>query len=185
MLLGAVAGLLTARRRLFGHLVFWAMAAVSLVAAMSRPDFTPLSLLPLAVGVVVWAVLLDYLTGAAQPRAPRVEASRRRFLLTTGGVAVAAVAVAAGGRLVGQGRRAVETSRGPAPAARHGRHRPRGRRDRCPRGPDALAGAERRLLPDRHRPGGAAVDPADWKLRIHGLVDREIEITYGSSSPGG
>ena len=37
VLLGAVAGLLTARRSLFGHLVFWAMAAVSLVAAMSRP----------------------------------------------------------------------------------------------------------------------------------------------------
>ena len=35
VLLGAVAGLLTARRTLFGHLVFWAMAAVALVAAMT------------------------------------------------------------------------------------------------------------------------------------------------------
>ena len=66
--LGAVAGLLTARRRVFGHLVFWAMAAVALVAAMTRPDFTPYSLLPLAVGVIVWTVLLDFLTTSARPR---------------------------------------------------------------------------------------------------------------------
>jgi DMSO/TMAO reductase YedYZ molybdopterin-dependent catalytic subunit len=177
VLLGAVAGLLTARRRVFGHLVFWAMAAVSLAAAMSRPDFTPLSLLPLAVGVVVWAVLLDYLTGAATPR-PTVEASRRRFLLTTGGVALASVAVAAGGRLVGQGRRAVETSRAllrlPVTAGT------------VPAG--AETGAPQGLTPwrvpndDFYRIDTAlvvpAVDPVDWKLRIHGLVDREIQLTY-------
>jgi DMSO/TMAO reductase YedYZ molybdopterin-dependent catalytic subunit len=177
LLLGAVAGLLTARRRLFGHLVFWAMAAVSLVAAMSRPDFTPLSLLPLAVGVLVWAVLLDYLTGVATPR-PGVEPSRRRFVLAAGGVALAAVAVAAGGRLVGQGRRAVETSRRllklPVTAGR------------VPAG--AQPGAPAGLVPWRVPNGDfyridtalvvPAVDPAGWKLRIHGLVDREVEISY-------
>ena len=36
VLLGAVAGLLTGAARCSAHLVFWAMAAVSLVAAMSR-----------------------------------------------------------------------------------------------------------------------------------------------------
>ncbi len=177
ILLGALAGVLTARRTLYGHLVFWAMAAVSLVAAMSRPDFTPLSLLPLGVGVIVWTVLLDYLTGAAKPR-PTLEASRRRFLLSTGGVAVAAVAVAVGGRLVGRTRRAVEASRallrlpvttGAVPAG-------------------ADAGAPAGMAPWRV-PNGSfyridtalvvpAVDPDAWRLRIHGLVDREIELSY-------
>lgn len=175
--LGALAGVLTARRPLFGHAVFWAMAVVALVAAMSRPDFTPLSLLPLGVGVVVWTILLDYLTGTARPR-PTLEASRRRFLLSSGGVAVAAVAVAAGGRLVGRSRAAVESSRrllrlpvtrGAVPAG-------------------ATSGAPAGLAPwrapndDFYRIDTAlvvpAVDPASWRLRIHGLVDREITISY-------
>ena len=172
ILLGALAGVLTARRTLYGHLVFWAMAAVSLAGAMSRPDFTPLSLLPLGVGVIVWTVLLDYLTGAAKPR-PTLEASRRRFLLSSGGVAVAA-----GGRLVGRTRRAVEASRallrlpvttGAVPAG-------------------AESGAPAGMAPWRV-PNGSfyridtalvvpAVDPDAWRLRIHGLVDQEIEISY-------
>ena len=120
MLLGAVAGLLTARRTLFGHLVFLAMAAVALLAAMTRPDFTPYPLLPLAVGVVVWIVLLDYLTGTAQARAPSLVASRRRFLLSAGGVARRRARrrrSAAG--FVGPVARAVEAARAAAAAAGH------------------------------------------------------------------
>ena len=111
--LGAVAGLLTARRRVFGHLVFWAMAAVALVAAMTRPDFTPYSLLPLAVGVIVWTVLLDFLTdlGPAPAHGARVAApvpaQRRRRRRGRAGRR-------AGSRFVGRGRQAVETT---APAA--------------------------------------------------------------------
>jgi DMSO/TMAO reductase YedYZ molybdopterin-dependent catalytic subunit len=131
----------------------------------------------LGVGVVVWTILLDYLTGAARPR-PTMEASRRRFLLNSGGVAVAAVAVAAGGRLVGRSRAAVESSRrllrlpvtrGAVPSA-------------------AARGAPAGLVPwrvpnnDFYRIDTAlvvpAVDPASWRLRIHGLVDREVTIGY-------
>ena len=152
------------------------MAVVALVAAMSRPDFTPLSLLPLGVGVVVWTILLDFLTGAARPR-PTLEASRRRFLLNAGGVAVAAVAVAAGGRLVGRCRAAVEASRRllRLPVTRGAV--PAGADERSLGRPGAVAGAEQRLLPDRHRAGACPRStPASWRLRIHGLVDREITI---------
>jgi DMSO/TMAO reductase YedYZ molybdopterin-dependent catalytic subunit len=176
LLLGALAGLLTARRRLYGHLVFWAMAAVALLAAMSRPDFTPYSLLPLAAGVLVWTVLLDLLVGSARPR-PTVAASRRRFLLTAGGVALAAVAVGAGGRLVGRSRRAVEASRRllrlPATAGV------------VPAGADVDVPG---MTPWRVPTGSfyridtalvlPAVDPTEWSLRIHGLVDRELRLTY-------
>ena len=176
LLLGAVAGLLTARRTVFGHLVFWAMAAVALVAAMSRPDFTPYSVLPLGAGVIVWTVLLDFLTGRAQPRPTLVE-SRRRFLLSTGGVAVAAVAVAAGGRLVGRSRRAVEASRRllRLPVSR----------GVVPAGADTgPPGSTSWRVPngDFYRIDTAlvvpAVDPQEWRLRIHGKVDRELSLTY-------
>lgn len=174
--LGALAGLLTARRKLFGHLVFWLMAAVALAALMTRPDFTPYALLPLALGVVVWTVLLDFLTGTAQPR-PSVEASRRKFLLSAGGVAVVAVAVGSSGPLFGRSRRAVETTRrllrlpttrGVVPAGAE----------------TGLSGMTSWRVPNDqfYRIDTAlvvpVVDPNDWQLRIHGMVDREITITY-------
>ncbi|CAN5634112.1 molybdopterin-dependent oxidoreductase [soil metagenome] len=177
VLLGALAGVLTARRQLFGHLIFWGMAAVSLFAAMNRPDFTPMSLLPLGVGVIVWTLLLDYLTGAAKAQ-PTLEASRRKFLLSSTGVAAAAVAFAAGGRLLGRSRRAVESARAllrrPVTAGA------------VPAGAEAGApgGLESWQVPNGsfYRIDTAlvvpAVDPDTWKLRIQGMVDREIEISF-------
>lgn len=174
--LGAVAGLLTARRTLFGHLVFWAMAAVALVAMMTRADFTPYSLLPLAAGVIVWTVALDFLTGRARPE-PSLLESRRRFLLSAGGVAVGAVVVGAGGQLVGRTKRAVESvrsalrlpvSRGTVPAGAQ----------------TSLRGAApwRSANADFYRIDTAVVVPAvsseDWKVRIHGMVDKELTLSY-------
>ncbi len=189
--LGALAGVLSARRKVLGHLVFWAMAAVALLAALNSPGFTPIALLPLAVGVIVWVVTLDFLTGAAGPRAgdrPRTHAagprrdpggdpSRRRFLLSAGGVAVGALVVAGSSRLLGRARRSVETARALVrlPASR----------GTVPEGADlALAGLAPWRSPnsDFYRIDTAlvvpTVDPDDWTLRIHGLVDREIEISY-------
>jgi DMSO/TMAO reductase YedYZ molybdopterin-dependent catalytic subunit len=176
--LGAVAGLLTARRTIYGHLVFWAMAAVALIAAVTRPDSTPVSLLPLAVGLVVWTVLLDYLTKAAEPR-PTLHASRRRFLLNAGGVAAAALVVGAGGRVIGRSRRSVEAARRLLRLPVH--------RGVVPAGADVpkLSGAVPWRVPngDFYRIDTSlvvpTVDPHEWRLRIHGLVDKEITLSYG------
>lgn len=180
VVLGAVAGLLTERRRLFGHLVFWAMAAVALVAAVTRPDFTAYNLLPLAAGVLVWTVLLDHLTGVAQ-RGPTLAASRRRFLLNAGGVTVAALVIAAGGEVVGKGRRTAETARrllrlpvtrGVVPAGAQtggGQTGGPGTPWRVPN-EDFYRIDTALVVP--------AVDPNEWKIRIHGMVDREITLTY-------
>lgn len=175
--LGVVAGLLTARRTVFGHLVFWAMAAIGLVATVTRPDFTPVSLLPLAVGVVVWTVLLDYLTKKAEPQ-PTVLESRRRFLANAGGVTVAALLVAAGGRLIGRSRQTVESARRllRLPVTRGA----------VPAGADApkISGMTPWRVPNRdfYRIDTSlvvpTVDPDTWRLRIHGMVDREITLTY-------
>lgn len=174
--LGAVAGLLTSRRPVYGHLVFLAMAGVALLAAMTRPDFTPYNLLPLLVGLVVWVAVLGILTRAARTQPSMVE-SRRRFLAVAGGVTVAALALGAGGRLLGRSRQAVE-------AARRGL-RLALTRGRIPIGAQTpLPG----LVPwrvsnaDFYRIDTAlvlpSVAPDDWRLRIHGMVDKDIHLTY-------
>ncbi len=173
--LGAMAGLLTARRAVLGQLAFWVMGALALIAMVTRPAFTPYGLLPLGAGVVVWTVLLDHLTGVARP-GPTAQASRRRFLLNAGGAAVATVAVAAAGRLVSRSRRGVETTRrllrlpvtaGVVPAGAE-----TGSASSPWRSPNA----------DFYRIDTAivvpVVDPNEWRLRIHGMVDREITLTY-------
>jgi DMSO/TMAO reductase YedYZ molybdopterin-dependent catalytic subunit len=198
VVLGAVAGLVSGRTRLLGYLVFVAMAAVALVAAMTRPDFAPLTLLPLAVGTGAWLIAFAFLLDAVPVTGPvagpvagragpagragtrsggRAGTDRRTFLVRTGVVAGASVVAAVGGSLLGRTRRAVETSRRllrlPVTAGS------------VPKGADlALAGA----APWRSGNAGfyridtalivPAVDPNDWQLRIHGMVDREIRVSY-------
>ena len=46
-------------------------------------------------------------------------------------------------------------------------------------GDHAVRHAQRRLLPDRHRAHGApGAAPSDYTLRIHGMVDNELELSY-------
>ena len=125
----------------------------------------------------MWTVLLDYLTGTAQAR-PTLEASRRRFLLNSrrrGASPRSPSPPAAGSWAARAG-----PSRPPAALLRlpvtEGRRTRRGR-DRCPARPGRRGGCPTASF---YRIDTAlvvpAVDPDDWRLRIHGLVDREIEI---------
>ncbi|MGZ5416978.1 MAG: molybdopterin-dependent oxidoreductase [Nocardioides sp.] len=189
--LGALAGVLSRRSRLASNLVFLVMGAVALLALMSRPGFTSMAVLPLAGGVVAWLVVFAFLVDAAERGGPTdtpTEAttsadestgrdSRRSFLLTSGAFAVGSLAVAASGRLFGRSRRAVETSRrllrlpvnvGSVPDdAELGL--PQGTPWRVPNG-DFYRIDTALVLP--------AIDPSEWRLRIHGMVDREITLTY-------
>ena len=181
--LGALAGVLSQRSRMVANLVFLLMGAVALAALMSRPGFTSTSILPLAAGVVTWLVVLAFLVDAA----PVVSTgstteegggdTRRGFLLKAGVVAGASLAVAASGRFFGRSRRAVETSR---------------RLLRLPVGRGAEPADAELGLPqttpgrvpndDFYRIDTAlvlpAIDPSEWRLRIHGMVDREITLSY-------
>jgi len=184
VLLGALAGVLAGRRRWAGSLVFVAMGVVALAAAMSRPGFTPTSLLPLASGVAVWVVVLSLLVDRAQrPTAATPEpdaenrASRRGFLLLAGGVAAGAVAVEGLGRLAGKGGRAVA-------AARRALHLPV-HAGTVPAGADLkIPGTYKWRVPNEafYRIDTAlvvpSIDPATWKLRIHGMVDKPMTITF-------
>ena len=173
--------------------MFAAIAGLGLVAIAVQYDPQLTDVLPILVGFVTWVVCLSVLTdalrseerraapaAAADPAAP-VEPrrpARRGFLLGAGLMAVASVGVVALGRVLGQGRRHVEETRrllrlpgsaSPTPP------------------PDVSVGLEG-VTPWR-TPNDSfylihtalippAIEPTDWQLRIHGMVDREVVLTY-------
>lgn len=103
---------------------------------------------------------------------------RRQFLLRTGLVVVGSAAAATVGRVVGRGRRHVEE-------ARRLVRLPGITAPRTPRGVRVgLDGITPWVtsVEDFYRVDTAIVvptiDPADWTLRIHGMVERELVLSY-------
>jgi DMSO/TMAO reductase YedYZ molybdopterin-dependent catalytic subunit len=193
VLLAAVfawAGRLAARSWWAPVAVYLALAATGVVAVSLQPSASPLAFLPLTLGFVTWLVVLSLLAeplhrldpaaGAADEGVPDAIAiaTRRGFLLRAGGIAAVAVVVSGVGRVVGAGRRHVEETR------------------RLLR----LPGVTEPVLPRGVRvdvPGITpwetpnddfyqvhtaivvpSIEPRNWRLRIHGLVDRPTEIGF-------
>ncbi len=182
--LGALSGVLARRSRTAAQLLVAATGVLALLALMAGADFTSAALIPLGAGLATWFVVLALLVDAV-PADADVDvaahtvdpASRRGFLLKAGGVAAVAVVAAAGARLFGEGRRAVETARqllrlpvsdGTVP-------------DGATLG---LEGTAPWRVPNAqfYRIDTAlvvpAVDPSEWRLRVHGMVERELVLTY-------
>ncbi|WP_432495138.1 molybdopterin-dependent oxidoreductase [Kineococcus gypseus] len=180
LLLAAAAGVLARRRLAAGVGLVAVLGVVGALAAATRPDASALWPLPSALGAAAGAYALTVLT--RRLRAPsRGEGPRRRAVLL-GGVAAAGLATGGAGRAL-TGARSAEESRArvtlPAPA------------DPAPplpagTDPAALAGAG--LTPyatgtrDFYRIDTALVVPdvraEDWSLRLHGMVEQEITLTY-------
>ncbi|PZF56811.1 oxidoreductase [Curtobacterium sp. MCSS17_008] len=186
----AGAGVLERARPPFGALVFAAGGALALFAVTTRSgsgtwDGAP-TVLGVAAAVLVLRVLLQRLrrweAAAAVPSAsPRAAATERRAFLVWG-IATAAASVVVGGaarvgtaamQAAAAARRAVELPRAATPA------------------PEVPAGASLDVADitpyvtpnaDFYRIDTAlrvpSIDPADWTLRIHGAVDREVELTW-------
>ncbi len=172
--LAAVAGLLARRRPAAGVAVVAALGAVGVLAALTRPDAGPLTPLPSALGAVAGALALVGLV----PRVGRPAPAGRRALLV-GGFAAGGLVAAGAGRLV-SGRRSAEASRAavvlPSPASPAAP---------LPPGVDPLGGD---LTPyvtpnaDFYRIDTALVVPdvpaETWRLRVHGMVEEELEIGF-------
>ncbi|MFB7894477.1 molybdopterin-dependent oxidoreductase [Microbacterium sp. NPDC056044] len=188
-------GILELRRPWFGATVFAALGAVVAVLAMTRAGSTGLAWLPsLTAGLVAAAAvrLLTRLARAtdASSSAPAEagtadapgddEPSRRRFLVWAGAAAAAGVIAAIAGTALQAGSRTVtavrQALRLPAPAVS---------------APPVPAGAQLDLtgMTSVVTPNASfyridtalvvpQVDPATWSLRIHGLVENEIEIGW-------
>ncbi len=183
-LLFAWAGRLAARRWWAPVLVFGALAAVGVVAVATQETSTSTAYLPIVVGFVTWVVVLSVLAGRIEDREPeptgvaKESGTRRGFLFGAAGVAVVSLGLGVLGRLWGSGRRRVEASRRLLRLS--GVTEPK-----VPLATSVgLDGVSHWLTPaDRFYLIHTAIalptiEPDDWRLRIHGLVDREVTLTF-------
>jgi DMSO/TMAO reductase YedYZ molybdopterin-dependent catalytic subunit len=178
--LGAVAGVLALRRFAVGAGLLVVLGVVAGWASLVRADAGPADTLPAIAAVTVSVLLLSWLRNVliGHPRTPTAaDPSRRAFLVRAGLVTVGAVALAGAGRVLGAGRRAVEEARRavslglPSPTVPDG----------VSVGVPGVA-SWRTPNPTFYRIDTALavpeVLPDEWRLRIHGLVDREISLGY-------
>ena len=192
-------GVLAVRRLAYGLAALAAFAAVGVAAAVSLPATTATDVVPTLVGTAVAAVTLVLLVrtvrgmasretalgqapetaGFAGPPAGGAGPGRRRFLIA--GAGAAALAAAAGG--LGNallGRFSVASSRAavrlPAPASPAAAV-PAGTDFRIPGlTPFVTSNASfYRVDTDLVLP---QVSPESWRLRIDGMVSRQLEISY-------
>lgn len=177
----ALAGVLAARRPLAADLLLLALGAVGLLAVMHQRHAGLPSVLAVVLGLGAWLAALHLLVRRLEPDpmvydADPAPGSRRGFLLAAAGVAAVATVVAAGGRFVGRGRRAVEKARS--------RLRLPITRGVVPTDAELLPGISRWRTPDESfyqvavEIGAPSITPDSWRLRVHGLVDHELEISY-------
>ncbi len=191
LVLSATAGLLSLRSRWLGPALFLAMAVVAAAAALTRSGAASADVVPVVAGFVTWVGVLSFLTSAPDPSSSRAvparvdgapdrlgeptAPARRTFLVRAGAVALGSLVVGIGGSLLGRKRREVEAARA---------------RLDLPVTPGAVpSGAQLDGLdpwrvpnPEFYRIDTAVVVPAvdvdEWRLRIHGMVERELTLTF-------
>jgi DMSO/TMAO reductase YedYZ molybdopterin-dependent catalytic subunit len=181
----ALLGVLTLRRHVPGLVLFGAVGLVGAAAVLSRPGAAPADVLPTLAGTALGLLVLHRLTlrlaggpVATDPEPGRPGEHDRRTVLAWGaGLSVLGALAFATGRVVGGAADAVRAARAAF---------------RVPRvaspvvvPPDADQGVpgQTTYLSDNetfYRIDTALsvpqVDPATWRLRVHGLVEREVEI---------
>ncbi len=166
---------------------FCLLGAVGAVAIIAAPGTPVAEFVPLVIGLITWllalAVLAEWLrrwelVEASDDEDSDPTHSRRGFVLTLAAVGAAAAVGGVLGRVAESGRRAVEESRRllrldgvtkpPVPEG-------------VPVGVDGIAPWQT-PVPDFYLIDTAiiqpTIDPRDWRLRIHGMVDREIVLDY-------
>ena len=182
--LSALVGLVEARRPPFGALTFGVLGFAVGILAAGRAGAEALAWAPAITAGVASAVMLRLLgrrvPQRSTPDAEVRDPDRRRFLVWTGAAGLVGVAAAVGGFAARAGSQAVSAARRaitlPAAAARAAA---------VPAGAElALAGLAPVVTPnaDFYRIDTALVvpqlDPAQWSLRIHGLVEEEITLSW-------
>lgn len=194
LLLACVLGVVAYRRWPLGVAGVLLMGAVIVTAVVTRSGVKPLDAIPTVIGTAAGLVALRFLTtrlwrmqqwpdldsDLAAKAADRPATSRRAFFAATGVTAAASAIAATGGRLLSAARSNVAQARDslqlpapakPAPAV------PAGVQSNAP-------GVTPWLTPnnDFYRIDTALSVPEisvqDWELRVHGLVDREIRLSF-------
>ena len=184
LLAAAGAGICQARWPRSGVIAFVVIGAGVGILALTRPEAGMLSWLPSVAAGAVAAIAVRMLVSRAAPPpdsvAPVSAPSRRQFLVWAGGTAAVGVAMAlagsvarAGSTVVSSVRDAIRLPRPAKPAAA------------VPAGAELdVPGLAPLITPndDFYRIDTAlivpSVDPADWTLRIHGMVAQEVTLTW-------
>ena len=182
----AVIGAAATRRMAYGMAGVAAFAVVGLTAAATRPDATVASLLPTLAATASAVAVLQLLIPLVRPAEPGTDEpqgpegpQRRRFLAA--GVATAGVAAGAG--LAGL----LLTERSSVASAQKSLRIPRSSlpSQALPSGVDLhVPGLAPFVTPNGsfYRVDTALVlpqvNPSSWQLRIHGMVSREITLTF-------
>jgi DMSO/TMAO reductase YedYZ molybdopterin-dependent catalytic subunit len=177
--LSAWAGALTRRGLGRGVAVFVAMGLVGAAAVWTRPEADLYDVVPVVAGTLTWVIALTLLVDRLTKlhREDSADQARRRFLVTAGAVGAGALVAGVAGQLVGASRRSVETARKLLRLPATG--------GAVPAGADLdFEGLTAWRTPNAHfyRIDTSlvvpTVDPTTWRLRVHGLVERELELTY-------
>ncbi|MEO7982424.1 MAG: sulfite oxidase [Sporichthyaceae bacterium] len=181
VVLALVTGALAVRHRVVGLAGVAVLGLVGAAAAATRPDAQALDPFPSLVGAVVGAMALILLLRPLTGSHEAASGVRRRQLLVTG-LWVAAGSLAAGtvGRFVNSRRGDVTASRAavdlPAPASAA---------KAVPAGAElSLVGLSSFVTPNKdfYRVDTALVVPQvatdGWTLKVHGMVDKEIELDF-------
>lgn len=183
--LACILGVVAYRRWVLGVLGVLFMGAVIVASVVTRAGVGPVEALPSVAGTFAGLAVLRLLVvrlrevPAGPPEAGRA-ASRRRFFAAIGISAAAAGIAAAGGRLLSAGRsnvaQAREALRLPSPA-KAARAVPAGVQSPVPDMPPWLTPNN-----DFYRIDTALTVPEinaeDWELRVHGLVEEEVRLTF-------
>ncbi|WP_405217351.1 molybdopterin-dependent oxidoreductase [Agrococcus sp. Ld7] len=179
----------------WGTVALAVLGAVATVAVVTRAEASALSAVPAVIGTAGACMLLRLTIGrlrawssqlqragvdSGRPAATAAAVSRRGFLLLVGGTAAGAIVVGIGSRLANAATVAVDAVRAaislPRPATA------------APPIPASASLDVEGLTPlitpnaDFYRIDTALrvpnVDPSEWRLRVTGMVEREIELTF-------
>ncbi len=178
-------GLVSLRHPRAAAVVVGAFGLVGATAALLRPTATIASAIPSLVGAAAGTIVLLLLhralvgTAGSATRTATSMTSRRRFLVSAAGVG-ALVVIGGGVGAVLTGRRAASVSAASTPIPM-----PLDPAPALPAGVDlGIADVAPFTTPnaDFYRVDTAldvpVVDVASWRLRVHGMVEREVELTY-------
>ena len=179
----AICGYAASRMRrhpLLPDLVFFALTVIGLAAILRLPRPGIGSVLALMIGLVTWIVTLRVITPPLLGEIPdddTPDLRRRDFLIRSGWVVAAVAVLSLGGRLAGSGRRNAEQARRLLRLpVRHGE---------VPAGADSgVPGIQPWRTPNSdfyliHTAlAPPSISPPDWQLRIHGMVDSELTLSY-------
>lgn len=188
--LAAVLGVVAYRKWVLGVAGVLLMGAVIVASVVTRAGVKPVDALPTLFGTIAGVVVLRLLTMqlrriAADKELPGTPAeppptTRRAFFAATGITAVVSVIAAGGGRLLGAARSNIAEARRslqlPKPATA------------VPAIPAGVQSPVQGVTPwitpnnDFYRIDTALSVPEinveDWELRVHGLVEQEIRLTF-------